>query len=191
MEQLDLFLLFTRQLDQHHFDYMTTGSVASMLYGIPRLTHDLDLVLILPPNRIAELSSCFSLESFYCPPVEVLKVEGHREQRGHFNIIHHDSGYKADIYIHGKDPLERWGLEGRRRIDLTPGDSIWVAPPEYVIARKMEFFREGGSDKHLADIAGIFSVSRELIHMEELKGWLEQRGTLLLWQEKLPNLPLD
>jgi len=27
-----------------------------------------------------------------------------------------------------------------------------VAAPEYVIVRKLEFFREGGSEKHLRDI---------------------------------------
>jgi len=29
------------------------------------------------------------------------------------------------------------------------GEPIWVAPPEYVILRKLEYFREGKSEKHL------------------------------------------
>ena len=31
-------------------------------------------------------------------------------------------------------------------------DVVRFAPPEDVIIRKLEFFREGGSDKHLPDI---------------------------------------
>jgi hypothetical protein len=38
---------------------------------------------------------------------------------------------------------------------LTPVCDITIAPPEYVILHKLEFFREGGSQKHLRDIAGI------------------------------------
>lgn len=32
------------------------------------------------------------------------------------------------------------------------GETIIFAPPEYVIVRKLQFFREGGSAKHLRDI---------------------------------------
>ena len=33
------------------------------------------------------------------------------------------------------------------------GDKVVFAPPEYVIVRKLQFFREGGSGKHLRDIS--------------------------------------
>jgi hypothetical protein len=39
------------------------------------------------------------------------------------------------------------------------GESITIAPPEYVILRKLEYFREGGSDKHLRDIRAMLAVS--------------------------------
>jgi hypothetical protein len=32
------------------------------------------------------------------------------------------------------------------------GEPIVLAPPEYVIVRKLQFYREGGSQKHLRDI---------------------------------------
>jgi len=36
MEQVEVFLVFTRRLEQAGITYMATGSVASMLYGILR-----------------------------------------------------------------------------------------------------------------------------------------------------------
>lgn len=33
------------------------------------------------------------------------------------------------------------------------GQQVIFAPPEYVIVRKLQFFREGGSQKHLRDIS--------------------------------------
>jgi hypothetical protein len=38
-----------------------------------------------------------------------------------------------------------------------------VAPPEYVIIRKLEYFREGKSEKHLRDIRSMLAVSAAAI----------------------------
>jgi hypothetical protein len=40
---LNLFSLFTNPLNENQIDYMVTGSVAAMVYGEPRLTHDMGL----------------------------------------------------------------------------------------------------------------------------------------------------
>lgn len=44
------------------------------------------------------------------------------------------------------------------------GHTLKVAPPGYVIFRKFEYYREGGSEKHLRDVRAMLAVS-----MEELK----------------------
>jgi hypothetical protein len=50
------------------------------------------------------------------------------------------------------------GSTHRQEIPL--GDSIvWLAPPEHVIIGKLEFYREGGSEKHLRDIRGMLAVT--------------------------------
>lgn len=173
MEQIDLFLLFTRPLDQAGLPYMATGSVAAMLYGVPRFTHDLDLVLDLRGTSETVFESYYPSVQFYRPPAEVIRMESRRAQRGHFNLIHHDSGLKADIYLFGKDDLHAWGLERRHRVDLPDGEGIWLAPPEYVILRKLQYFREGHSEKHLQDIRGMLDVSADLIDRDALDTWLD------------------
>jgi hypothetical protein len=125
-----------------------------MVYGLPRFTHDLDLVLNIPLAATTEFTALFPLDRFYCPPVEVIITEARRRQRGHFNLIHHETGYKADVYLYGQDELHHWGMPRRHRIMLESGLGIWVAPPEYVILRKLEYYQEGGSAKHLEDIRG-------------------------------------
>lgn len=151
MPETDLFTIFTRPLDKAGLAYFVTGSVASMIYGEPRLTLDVDIILTLSQTDLKTLTAAFPEDAFYIPPLEVLRIEAARPQRGHFNLLHHDSGYKADIYIAGNDPLHAWAFERRRQIDLD-GTLIWFAPPEYVIIRKLQFYREGGSEKHLRDI---------------------------------------
>ena len=47
MPELELCLLFVRPLNQLGVRYVISGSVAAMLYGEPRLTHDVDFVVFL------------------------------------------------------------------------------------------------------------------------------------------------
>ncbi len=43
MPEHKLFHIFISRLNALGIHYMITGSVASMIYGEPRLTHDIDL----------------------------------------------------------------------------------------------------------------------------------------------------
>lgn len=148
--------LFLGRLEGLAVEYMVTGSVAATAYGEPRLTLDVDLVIALDAARAASFLAAFPEAEFYRPPLEVVRVELAREARGHFNLVHHATGMKADVYLAASDELHRWGLAHRRRVRLGDQD-VWLAPPEYVITRKLEFWREGGSDKHLRDVRAMLA----------------------------------
>lgn len=181
MRELERILIFTRPLAQLGVRYMATGSVAVIVYGEPRLTHDVDLVVELEALDAARVVRAFPAEFFYCPPEEVIAVEVAREQRGHFNIIEFATGFKADMYVAGGDPLHAWGLKNAREITVE-SDRLLVAPPEYVIVRKLEYFREGGSEKHLRDIRSILQGSRALILFDELERFVHARHLQESWE---------
>jgi len=182
MPEANLFLMFTRRMNALGVAYMVSGSVAVIIYGEPRLTHDVDLIVVLDREHIARLPEVFPPAEFYCPPPEVIAVEAAREQRGHFTIIHHETGFKADVYLSGRDPLHAWGLARARRLDVE-GEALVVAPPEYVIVRKLEYYREGGSGKHLRDIRSMLDTSAELIQRAELERQIVARGLQEAWRQ--------
>lgn len=178
----DLFTLFTSRFDRAGIDAVVTGSVAAMIYGEPRLTHDIDIVMLLDDASITALTRVFPEQEFYCAPEEVIRVEARRPMRGHFNIIHHETGFKADIYLAGRDPLNRWALASRRQVKL--GDvTINLASPEYVIVRKLDFFREGGSTKHLEDIRGIIRHQREKLDVATIEAKVAELGLVDEWRQ--------
>lgn len=61
MQEPDLFKIFVDPLDELAIPYIVTGAVASIIYGEPRLTHDIDLVLELfrPGKSIRHCSKKF------------------------------------------------------------------------------------------------------------------------------------
>ena len=174
-EDRELFLIFVRPLNRLGIAYMVTGSAASMAYGVPRVTLDIDMVLELNATQTGLLPMSFPAEEFYCPPREVIGIETERAARGHFNVIHMETGFKADFYPVGDDPLHRWAMARRRRVEMF-SEPVMLAPPEYVIVRKLEYFKEGGSDKHLRDIRGMLDVSGDMIDRIELKSMVGKRG---------------
>lgn len=103
-----------------------------------------------------------------------------RGHRGHFNIIHHATGFKADMYIAGRDPLHRWALQHTRSLVLG-ATTLRVAPPEYVIVRKLEYFREGQSHKHVGDIARMLEQLGTKLDRVALEEMIAERGLADTW----------
>ncbi len=187
MQEASRFLLFTRRLNELGVRYMITGSVAAMIYGEPRFTNDVHIVVMLDAAQAERLAEVFPSSEFYCPPLEVIRKEMTRPRRGQFNIIHPETGFKADIYLCGSDPLNTWGLDRARKVEHA-GQPIYLSPPELVILRKLEFFREGGSEKHLRDIRFMLEMSADKIDRGELEKMVLERGLGEAW-ERAKNEP--
>ncbi len=169
----DLITLFVEPLEGTGIPYMITGGVASVVYGDPRFTRDVDVVLELRPATILRLVQAFQGDDYYLPPLEVLEAETARSPAGHFNIIHRDTALRADIYLTGDDPLHGWAFQHRRRIRFEAIE-MWVAPVEYVVLRKLQYFQASGSDRHIRDIAMILRISGDLVDVGEMDRWLTE-----------------
>lgn len=181
MPEVELFLLFVRPLQQAGIRSIVTGSVASIFYGEPRLTLDVELVVFLDDKDVARLAEIFPPGDFYLPPPEVIVAEARREMRGHFNALHLATGFEADFYLTGRDELEAWAFRFQRRVQFE-GETIALAPPEYVIVRKLEYYREGGSEKHLRNLRSMLAVSGKQLDQLALQEWIERPGLQTEWK---------
>lgn len=184
----ELLTVFVTPLEDTGVEYMVTGSVAAIVYGRPRLTNDVDIVLHIGRANVRAFVQAFPAEQFYCPPPEVIGVEVARDRRGHFNLIHHDTGFKADCYPVGADPLHRWALANRRRIEAESENPFWCAPPEYVILRKLEFYREGMSTKHVEDIRAMLTESGDRIDTSLLEQKVAELRIGEEWRQVLEGM---
>ena len=128
----DLLSLFVRPLNQLGWAYAVTGEVGSMFYAEPRFTNDIDVVMRIPSDGGPALREAFPEPEFYRPGPEEIAVEVLRPSRGHLNVIHLESGLKADFYLVGTDPVNDWALSASRMIPVSDLP-VHVAPPEYVV----------------------------------------------------------
>ncbi|MEQ1666176.1 MAG: DUF6036 family nucleotidyltransferase [Bdellovibrionales bacterium] len=176
---LKVFLSVIKKLESQNIPYMIVGSVGSMVYGEPRLTHDMDLVIDILPADANKFEMLFPLAEFYCPPPEVLKAE--IVSRGQFNLIHQGSGLKIDIMLRKTSEHSAEEFERRQRVPFVEGVQVYMACPEDIIIKKLDYYRQGGSEKHLRDIRGILSESA--VDSEYLNTWIEKLSLSREWKK--------
>ena len=66
MQEHNLFFLFIKPLNQLNIPYMVTGAAAAIIYGTPRTTLDIDIVIRLLETNVHPLIKEFPKDSFYC-----------------------------------------------------------------------------------------------------------------------------
>lgn len=181
MLEPDLIELFVKPLEELRIRYLISGSVAAMLYGEPRVTHDIDLVVHLRVEDLPRLREAYPPPEFYVPPTAVL-AEAMNRARGSFNVIHAETSLKSDFYPARQDEFHAWAFRHSRSYPFD-ATNIVLAPPEYVIVRKLEYFREGGSEKHLRDIRAMLNVSDDIIDRAALHEWVARQGVEEEWKK--------
>lgn len=108
-------------------------------------------------------------------------IEQGRTERGHINLIHNSTGFKADIYFVGYNKLSKWALENFRQYEFS-GVIARVAPPEYVIVMKLVYYRESGQQKHLIDIEAMLKNSGAIIDFEILNTFIAELSLEKEWK---------
>lgn len=168
MEQADVVSYVLTLLERLNLRYAVVGSFASMAFGEPRFTRDIDILIDLPVSRVPELCQAFPGPDWYVSLPTATQAVARRTQ---FNVIHTTSGNKIDFMIAKPDAWHRLLLERRVSVGILHDTVGYSAHPEDVILGKLQYFKEGGSDKHLRDIAGILAISGEMIDRERLQQW--------------------
>lgn len=185
MGPYDLLRSVVEVLERLQIPYLVTGSVASMAYGEPRLTNDIDIVADVHPTHIGDLLAAFPAPAYYID-AEMIREAIHRS--GQFNIIHPASGFKVDIIIRKETPFNQSRFSRKRRVRPSKEYEADFASPEDVILKKMEYYKEGGSEKHLRDITGILKISGETIDRQYIISWAERLGVEEVWEAILRRL---
>jgi len=157
-------------LEEFGIPYHIGGSVASSLYGIPRLTIDADLVADIRMEHVRPLVR--QLETDYYIDEDMIRDAIRRQSS--FNVIHQDTILKVDIFIPKSRLFDQEELYRVQQEVLLEGTRPFnVASPEGTILNKLEWYRMGGevSDRQWNDILGVLKVQGTSLDMAYLQRW--------------------
>ncbi len=178
MEADDLLRVTVGACDRLGLTYLVTGSTASIAYGEPRFTNDIDIVIALPPDKVDAFCDAFPDDEFYLSREAVRTAVRDAFQ---FNLIHPASGLKIDFIVLTPSEYDRSRVARRRPLPALDGQDVCFASPEDVIIKKMVYYREGESPKHLRDIGGVIRVQGADLDRDYIAGWANRFGADDVW----------
>ena len=143
-------------------------------------TLDVDILVDLDVETVVLLCAAFPDPEFY---VNLSTAEEAVRRRRQFNVIQPKTGLKIDFIVARDDEWGRQQLARRKRVEIFPEQWGYTAAPEDVILGKLLYYKEGQSEKHLRDIAGMLSVSGDLIDREDISTWASQLDVFEIWQK--------
>lgn len=158
--------------------YAIWGGLASVAYGEPRFTQDMD-VLLRGDSLPVELFVRRLREGHYY--VDEAVVRGRTIEGGYFNVIHEHYAIKVDFYV----PVEPELLSLVAERVYLPFDEMRRAAyvtAEGVIGAKLQAYVESGSTRHLDDIAGIVRVQGNRLEVRRLDQRAAQLGCYGVWR---------
>ena len=160
--------------------YRVVGSMASMAYGEPRLTIDIDIVADLQSEHVPLLCKTFAAPEYYLSETAAREAIAKRFQ---FNILHPASGLKVDLFVPKETEFARSEAKRVQRIRCEGEYDAWFGSPEDVLLNKLIYYQlsEGVSERHLRDIAGMMKLLREKLDQVYITEWAEKLGVAQEW----------
>lgn len=167
--ELSVALRVARAFDSLGLRYLIGGSLASSLHGVPRSSHDADLVAELP-GRLAEDVARLLAPEFY---VDADMIRDAVLRGGSFNVIHDESGFKVDVFVLTRDPLAQAEMDRRERHVIGDEVSAYFATAEDTVLQKLCWYKKGDevSERQWSDVLGVLKVQLGRLDDEYLDRW--------------------
>jgi hypothetical protein len=154
--------------------YYITGGASSVMYGEPRTTRDIDLVLAISLSKIDALAIALDQAGFYIAGLDEVKAG----QSQILQVIHQESIARADLIIAGAQPFDLIQFERRQAIEVLEGQILYYASPEDVILNKLKWRSQSVSEKQWRDVLGILKVQGDLLDLVYLQDWASRLGVI-------------
>ena len=153
------------------FEYLLYGGLAAGLWGEPRYTEDVDLVLFLPERhayrflRVA-VKHGFSIDEDLA--IQQIQVSGWSR----LPFGERKSPWHLDLTL-GDSPFDKSALARRKQVELF-SRKVWVASPEDLLIYKLVAWR----DRDVMDVHAIVKRQKTLDspYLRKWIGWWRQQG---------------
>jgi hypothetical protein len=181
MDELDVLKLVAARLEAAGIPYMVTGSMAMALYGQPRMTRDLDLVVELDEPAADRVVRMFERDFV----IDADMARAAARSRGMFNMIHAEAVIKVDVIVRKDEPYRREEFLRRCPAEFG-GQRIWAVTPEDLILSKLAWASASRSEQQLRDVRTLLGAGRPLdvAYIGERVAGL---GVADLWREVRPQ----
>lgn len=189
-DSLKVLLRIVDAFGKLNLPYVIGGSFASSFHGLPRTTHDVDIVAVIEEKDIKGLAAEFE-NDFYVDE-ELLKRAV--RQKSSFNMIHLDTAFKVDIFIANPGFQEK-EIERGQLVELKAdtNHSFYFLTPEDTVLAKLDWYRKGIGMvfRQWSDISIVIRIQGERLDVEYLRNWASELQLSDLLEQALEESLID
>ncbi len=182
MDYAAFLALLARTLEQCGKDYFVTGGIAVSVWGHPRSTYDIDVVIAINESQVPLFVRTMKEMSDTLYVDEQMIVEEIR-RGGEFNVIDGTTGMKVDFFVMQDDAYGRVRNE-RKVAKEIDGQRVFFISPEDLVLSKLLWSKHSGSEKQTADVQSVIEMMGDDLDWEYLHSWEERLGVVV---EKIPD----
>jgi len=174
MTPLEVGLAVARALESIRVEYFLGGSMASSFHGQPRLTNDLDFVVLLRVSDIRPLAQALG------PDFEVDEeaLADAVRRKSSWNIFHLPTVTRVDLFVVRDGEYDAEEFLRKRAYEVLPGRRLVLKSPEDSVLRKLLWFQAGGESntQQFRDVVEVLRVQRGLLSDAYLAAWARKLG---------------
>ena len=185
----DFVLLVIDGLEAAGVEYLIGGAIAAWVWGEPRATQDVDMVVDIPIEAVDRLSKELESRGMLVPPGVILDAIMEKRADIPISPIHIFTGFKADLYpIRAGDELRQSAFERRLLVDFGPPiGEVFIHSAEDLILYKLLYFSISQQSKHARDIAAILRAKADSLETPYIQNWVDRMGLTAIWEELSNN----
>jgi hypothetical protein len=163
-------------LEAAQVQYLLGGALAAAVWGEPRSTLDVDLVISLPPEQIVPFSNELGLRGILLPPDLILDQLVETREDIALVAYHREATFKAEFFLlRPGDELRATALARRVWVEMEPPlGHVYVHSPEDLILYKLQYFALSQQTKHVRDITSLLMARGSRLDFAYVEGWVER-----------------
>ncbi|MBL8863535.1 MAG: hypothetical protein JNK02_16215 [Planctomycetes bacterium] len=156
--------------------YVLVGGLATIVYGEPRSTLDVDFAVHMNAEQARRLPA-LATPQFLVQGESALEATAQHSQ---FSLVHAESYVKVDVHVVPRSGIRQLEIQRGRWQRLGPGhpDEIRIATPEDVLLQKRRWFADADetSQKQWRAVLGILKARGHSLDSAYLRIWARDLG---------------
>ncbi|MFO0827027.1 MAG: hypothetical protein U0572_02670 [Phycisphaerales bacterium] len=166
--------------------HMITGSLASNVYGLPRMSKDADIVVSIEHRQLADLAASVR---------PALRLDAQQAFEGvtgttRWSLVADGGAFEVELFELGDDAHDRARFARRRPIELY-GIPTFIPTAEDVVVQKLRWAARGKRDKDIDDALNVLFVSGDALDWPYVRDWCDAHGSRELLESLRQRAGLD
>ncbi|PJC47632.1 MAG: hypothetical protein CO034_01770 [Parcubacteria group bacterium CG_4_9_14_0_2_um_filter_35_11] len=179
--QEKLLIKIVKILNNLKIKYFITGGFAVSVWGRPRATFDIDIVVkLIKPQAIPLTRALRKISKEGYADENMIKEA--IQHKGEFNFIDPSSGLKVDFWV-VEEKISAPPEFENRKLKKINNQNVYFISPEDLILSKLQWYKQTQSSRHSEDIQSVLKISGKKLNMKYLKKWAEKLGLLEIFNE--------